>query len=126
MQPKAIPVVFTPGNEPYLGRELLFHFDQLISSAMEQNSRTASTLYVGSGAGIRATPLGLRKCSTQSRRSNGQNSAVAGRDLTATMNSLLHAKPDSAPWNMVPLGEVGLGHAVSKILNRGGSRSCKA
>jgi len=43
---------------------------------------------------------------------------VAGRDLTATMNSLLHAKPDSAPWNMVPLGEGGFGHAVSKILNR--------
>ncbi len=43
---------------------------------------------------------------------------VAGRDLTATMNSLLHAKPDSAPWNMVPLGEAGFGHAVSKILNR--------
>jgi hypothetical protein len=41
MQPKANPVVFTPGNEPYLGRELLFHFDQLISSAMEQNASTA-------------------------------------------------------------------------------------
>jgi hypothetical protein len=38
-----IPVIFTPGNEPYLGRTLLFHFDQLISSAMEQNSRAAPT-----------------------------------------------------------------------------------
>ena len=46
------------------------------------------------------------------------NPAIAGRDLTATMHSLLHAKPDSAPWNMVPLGDAGLGHAVSKILNR--------
>lgn len=34
------------------------------------------------------------------------------------MNSLLHAKPDSAPWNLVSLGENGVGHAVSKILNR--------
>jgi hypothetical protein len=34
------------------------------------------------------------------------------------MNSLLHAKPDSAPWNLVSIGEDGLGHAVSKILNR--------
>ncbi len=34
------------------------------------------------------------------------------------MNSLLHAKPDSAPWNLVSLGEKGIGHAVSKILNR--------
>lgn len=41
-----------------------------------------------------------------------------GRDLTASMNSLLHAKPDSAPWNLVSIGEKGLGHAVSKILNR--------
>jgi hypothetical protein len=34
------------------------------------------------------------------------------------MNSLLHAKPDSAPWNLVPLDEKRLGHAVSKSLNR--------
>lgn len=42
---------------------------------------------------------------------------VRGRDITATMNSLLHAKPDSAPWNLVPLGDTAVGHAVSKILN---------
>lgn len=47
-----------------------------------------------------------------------RDSVVRGSDLTATMNSLLHAKPDSAPWNLVPLGESGVGHAVSKILNR--------
>jgi hypothetical protein len=47
-----------------------------------------------------------------------QGSAIRGRDLTAPMNSLLHSKPDSAPWNMVSLGETGFGHAVSKILNR--------
>ena len=34
------------------------------------------------------------------------------------MNSLLHAKPDSAPWNLVSLGGDGVGHAVSKILDR--------
>jgi hypothetical protein len=43
---------------------------------------------------------------------------IPGRDLTAQMNSLLHAKPDSAPWNMVPLDETRHGHAVSKILDR--------
>jgi hypothetical protein len=47
-----------------------------------------------------------------------QNSPIRGRDLTAPMNSLIHSKPDSAPWNMVPLGDAGFGHAVSKILNR--------
>ena len=39
------PIVFTPDNEPYLGRPLLFHFDQIISSAMEQNGRTAPTTH---------------------------------------------------------------------------------
>ncbi|MFZ5497091.1 MAG: hypothetical protein ACOZE5_17365 [Verrucomicrobiota bacterium] len=43
---------------------------------------------------------------------------IRGRDFTASMNSLLHGKPDSAPWNLAPLGEDSLGHAVSKILNR--------
>jgi len=43
MEPKAIPVVFTPANEPYLGRQLLFYFDELISSAMKQNAVTAPT-----------------------------------------------------------------------------------
>jgi hypothetical protein len=32
------PIIFTPDNEPYLGRTLLFHFDQLISSCLEQNA----------------------------------------------------------------------------------------
>src|SRR5437016_3034298 len=41
MAPRGIPVIFTPDNEPYLGRPLLIHFDQLISSAMEQNAVTA-------------------------------------------------------------------------------------
>ena len=35
------PLVFHPGNEPYLGRELLYHFDQLISSCLEQNASVA-------------------------------------------------------------------------------------
>jgi hypothetical protein len=35
------PPVFTPGNEPYLGRELLFQFDNLICACMELNSKTA-------------------------------------------------------------------------------------
>ena len=43
---------------------------------------------------------------------------VSGGQLTASMNSLLHAKPDCAPWDMVQLDETRVGHAVSKILNR--------
>jgi hypothetical protein len=43
---------------------------------------------------------------------------VRGSDLTASMNNLLHAKPGSAQWNLIPLREDCHGHAVSKILNR--------
>ncbi|NOQ22334.1 MAG: hypothetical protein GQ565_06760 [Candidatus Aegiribacteria sp.] len=37
----AFPVVFSPDNEPYLGRELLFHFDKMISCCLEMNSEVA-------------------------------------------------------------------------------------
>jgi hypothetical protein len=33
--------IFTPSNEPYLGRELLFQFDNLISACLELNSKCA-------------------------------------------------------------------------------------
>ena len=36
-----ITTIFTPDNEPYLGRELLFHFDQMIILLMETNSQIA-------------------------------------------------------------------------------------
>lgn len=41
-------VIFTPDDEPYLGRELLFHFDQVIIAAMEQNSRIVPLTREGS------------------------------------------------------------------------------
>jgi hypothetical protein len=33
--------IFLPNDEPYLGRESVFHFDQTILAAMEQNSKIA-------------------------------------------------------------------------------------
>lgn len=180
MNPEMTPVIFTPANEPYLGRELLFHFDQLISSAMEQNAVTAPTSHgrplmdqqrmacqviaqalsitlsirelirqgylFGAHVLLRALVersaillylhLHLDKIEIWNRGWHYNDApglakmfdaiqgkwehapAFRGRDLTATMNSLLHAKPDSAPWNLVSLGEDQVGHAVSKILNR--------
>ena len=41
MTSPVVHVVFTPDNEPYLGRELVFHFDQLISSCLEANAEIA-------------------------------------------------------------------------------------
>lgn len=180
MHPEMTPVVFTPDNEPYLGRKLLFHFDQLTSSAMEQNAVTAPTSHSRTLTGhqrmacqviaqalsitlsirelIRQGYLfcahvllralversaillylhlypeeivrwnrdwhqqdapGLAKMFDAIQSKWQRDSAIRGRDLTAAMNSLLHAKPDSAPWNLVSMGETGVGHAVSKILNQ--------
>ena len=180
MDSEAIPIVFTPDNEPYLGRKLLFHFDQIISSAMEQNATTAPqsqrhALTDPQRMGCQVIPqalsimLSIRELIRQGylfgahvlvsafveraaillylhlhpedieiwnrgwhhgdapslakmfeaiQTKQQRDPVVRGRDLTASMNSLLHAKPDSAPWNLVSTGEDGLGHAVSKILNR--------
>ncbi len=35
-------VVFTPDNEPYLGRDSVFHFDQVILSCLEANAKIAA------------------------------------------------------------------------------------
>jgi hypothetical protein len=35
------PLIFTPSDEPYLGRELLFSFDNLITACLELNSKCA-------------------------------------------------------------------------------------
>ena len=40
--------VYTPDNEPYLGRELLFQFDNLICSCLELNSKCAPASHSGS------------------------------------------------------------------------------
>jgi hypothetical protein len=180
MTPDIIPVVFTPSNEPYLGRPLLFHFDQLICSAMEQNAVTAPTSHRQALtdhqdmacqviAQALSIALSIRELIRQGYLFGGhvllralveravillyihlhpaeidrwkrgweqrdapslsqmfdaiqakqqRSPVVPGRELTASMNSLLHAKPNSAPWNIVRLGEKGIGHAVSKILDR--------
>ena len=166
MDREALRVVFTPDNEPYLGRNLLFHFDKIISSAMEQNAVTAPTSHdrqltddqqmacqvisqaisimlsirelirqgylFGAHVLVRALveraaillylylypeeierwnrgwhqqdAPGLAKMFDAIQSKQQCDQKVPGRDLTASMNSLLHAKPDSAPWNLVSIG----------------------
>lgn len=174
-----MPVVFTPENEPYLGRNLLFHFDKTISALMEMNAVAAPTSHgraitdhqrmaclvisqaisitlsirelirqgylFGAHVLVRALveraaillyldlyPKEIDRWNRGWRHQDAPSLAkmldailkaerepeVRGQDLTASMNSLLHARPDSAPWNLVSIGESGLGHAVSKILER--------
>lgn len=38
-------IIYTPDNEPYLGRKLLCHFDQIICSILEQNRKIAPTTH---------------------------------------------------------------------------------
>lgn len=45
MNKSKIPLVYTPDNEPYLGRELLMKFDLLISHCLEQNTTFALRTY---------------------------------------------------------------------------------
>jgi len=162
MNPDPAPVVFTPSNEPYLGRNLLFHFDQIICSIMEQNTLTAPlsyekqlkdqqkmacqvipqaisiTLsirelirqgYLFSGHVLlrplveRAVILlylhlypeeieiwkrgwhmkeapSLSKMFDSIQKKWGSPTGISGIEMTASMNSLLHAKPNSAWWNL--------------------------
>lgn len=41
------PVVFTPSDEPYLGRELLCEFDKLICACLDLNSKCAPVSHSG-------------------------------------------------------------------------------
>lgn len=180
MDADSMPIVFTPDNEPYVGRNLLFQFDKIISVTMERNASTAPRSYNQSlsdqqrmacqvvaqaisimlsirelirqgylfGAHVlvrsfvervtilnyiylypeeiarwnRGWNLGdapsLTKMLEDIQRKQNAKPFIRGRDITAHMNSLLHAKPASAPWNLVSIGQHRLGHAVSKILNR--------
>lgn len=180
MDVDAKPIVFTPDNEPYLGRTLLFHFDQIICSAMEQNAATAPTSHCKPlsdhqhmacqviaqslsvalsirelirqgylfGAHVLLRPLveratillylqvfpekieiwnrgwhhedapGLAQMFDEIQSKWEQGPACHGWEATKVMNSLLHGKPDSAPWNLVSLCGDRYGHAVSKIFNR--------
>lgn len=175
------PAVFTPGNEPYLGRELLSHLDRLISSCLGQNSsvapKTRGLTLTGSqrmaclvipqaisialsirelirqgylfGGHVLVRPFAERAVillylftfpeeiekwnrgwlhdeapslakmieSIQPRTDNGK-AKWRGHEVTAAMNSLLHGKPDSAAWCVVPVDDVRFGYAPSKILNR--------
>ncbi len=41
MDEEGLKIVFNPSDEPYLGRELLFHYDNMISCCLEVNTDVA-------------------------------------------------------------------------------------
>ena len=180
MANQPIPVVFTPDNEPYLGRTLLFHFDRVISQVLHDNAliaprsrartltdsqamasqvipqaisialsirelvrqgylfgahvllrplaeRSAILLYIDiipekiaawNRGWLHGEAPSLAKMFDAIQAEWGQASRIPGKDLTASMNSLLHGRPDSAWWSLIPLADESIGHAPSKILNR--------
>ncbi len=172
-------MVFTPENEPYLGRELLFHFDQIISCCLEQNALVAPKTHdleltdlqkmacqvipqsISIGLSIRELVRqgylfgahvlirsltervmilmylhtfpekidiwndgwkhnkapSLAKMFEAIKRNVDTECELKGFEMTAHLNSLVHGKPDSAPWNIVKFEDGKFGHAPSKILN---------
>ncbi len=179
MQSDDAPITFTPKNEPYLGRELLFHFDQMISCCLEQNAMVAPKTHdmnlnplqkmacqvipqsisialsirelvrqgylFGAHVLIRSLTErvmillylniypekinlwengwkhneapSLAKMLETVKENTGSNTEMKGWEMTKHLNSLVHGKPDSAPWNIIVLDEGKFGHAPSKILN---------
>lgn len=177
-------VVFTPANEPYLGRETVFAFDNLIIACLETNAETAPRTHKMKktdlqwaacqllpqgisialsirelvrqghlfGALVLIRPLAERATTLlylqrfpeeivkwkrgwpQKGRddergpslykmlekiSEGKFPGAAG-EFTRLYNSITHGNPASAMWSVVQMSDGGLGHAVSKILDKPG------
>jgi hypothetical protein len=61
---------------------------------------------------------GLSKMLEAIQKVGGRAEFAKGADLTASFNTLMHGKPDSAPWNTISLDSGKPGYASSKILDR--------
>jgi hypothetical protein len=169
-------VIFTPLDEPYLGRQSVFHFDQLISAVMETNSRVApltrmqmtdlqkaATMLIPQGislslgirelvrqgylfsAAVLLRPLMERIAIIAYLRANPSAIAIwesgwkfrerpslavmlqtisgqridldKAKLMCDTLNHLVHGDPISSDYNLVQLGDAGMGYAPSKITN---------
>jgi hypothetical protein len=58
--------------------------------------------------------------------STGYPATLKGNHATATLNSVLHGKPDSAVWRLTPLNDGTYGHAPSKQLSSPAWKRCQA
>lgn len=175
---KKIKLIYTPEDEPYLGRELLYHFDQMISCCLEKSSvisklthkinltesqKMASQIIPQSlnislsirelirqgylfGAHVLKRSLiervvillylhlfpskislwvdgweygkapSLARMMDEIKQHENWELESKGHELTASLNSLVHGKPDSAFWGMVIMENGNLGNAPSKML----------
>lgn len=174
------PVIFTTDNEPYLGRTLLVHFDQMIVCCMKQNAKISKIshnielsdaqkmacqvisqaisialsirelvrqgylfgayvlvrslyeramillylyhfpediLYWNNGWQQGEAP-GLSAMMDRIKKGSLDAPQAHASEMLRGMNGLLHAKPDSAYYNLISLDESRIGFSASKILNR--------
>lgn len=173
-------VTYNPEDEPYLGRELLYHYDQMISCSLEKSSiiaklsheldltehqkmavqvipqslnislsirelirqgylfgahvlkrslieRVVILLYLhffpnkislwSDGWENRKAPSLAKMLDEIKKKGNGDAPNIKGYEFTASLNSLVHGKPDSSPWGMVKIEDGKFGNAPSKMLD---------
>ncbi len=97
--------VYTPDNEPYLGRALVYHFDQVILSCLERNQITAAFSHLSELSGLQRAacqiiPQGVNLALTIRelvRQGYLFGALVLMRPLIerAAIISYLHANPDA-------------------------------
>jgi hypothetical protein len=169
-------MVFSPDNEPYLGRSSVFHFDQVIVSCLETNSEVAAFTHSHQlddlqRAACQIIPQGINlalsirelvrqgylfaavvlmrplieraaiisflhenpekvslwhsgwkhrkrpKLSVMLATMHGEADIKQAQQICNTFNHIVHGDPLGAQFNLVELGERGLGYAVGKALS---------
>ncbi len=168
--------VYLPDNEPYLGRESVYHFDQVIISCLERNALVAQHTHQGAlsdlqKAACQIIPQGINlalairelvrqgylfaalvlmrplieraaiisyleahpdeteiwqrgwqfgkrpSLSKMLDTMGGEADIQVARRICETFGHVVHGDPISSQWNLVELGDGGLGYSVGKVIN---------
>jgi len=176
MNQNSFPAVFTPDNEPYLGRQSVYHFDQVIVSCLEANARVAAftrthKLTDLQKAACQIIPQGINLALSirelvrqgylfaavvlmrplieraaiisylhehpgavtlwkdgwryKERASikemlaamKGDANITEVQAICDTFNHIVHGDPIGSSFNLIELGDGGLGYSVGKVLN---------
>lgn len=171
----SMPAVFTPDNEPYLGRASVFHFDQVIPSCLEANADVAAYTHTHQlddlqRAACQIIPQGINLAlsirelvrqgylfaavvlmrplieraaiisylherpeevslwhsgwkyrerpsfASMLTTMRGEADIDQAKQICDTFNHVVHGDPIGATFNLVDLGDGGLGYAVGKAL----------
>lgn len=172
----SMPTVFTPDNEPYLGRASVFHFDQVIVSCLEANAEIAAYTHTHQlnelqRAASQIVPQGINlalsirelvrqgylfaavvlmrpliersaiisylherpeevsiwhsgwkyrdrpSLGTMLATMHGEADIEQTKQICDTFNHVVHGDPIGTNFNLVDLGDRGLGYAVGKALS---------